>query len=104
MTYETIRQWCQKFGPEDARELKKRQGRLGDLWHIAEVFVTMQGERHDRYGAVDPDGEVIDILLRRHFYQRAAVRFFRRRIKGQGSEPRWLLTDTRRSYTAAHRP
>ncbi|MFQ5679727.1 MAG: hypothetical protein ACE5HP_09760 [Gemmatimonadota bacterium] len=29
--YETIRQWCRKFGPEYARKLKKQQGRLGDV-------------------------------------------------------------------------
>ncbi len=29
VTYETIRQWCQKFGPDYARSLNKRQGRLG---------------------------------------------------------------------------
>ncbi len=44
VTYETIRQWCQKFGPAYARKLKKRQGRLGDTWHIDEVFVTIQGQ------------------------------------------------------------
>jgi len=27
VTYETVRQWCQKFGPSYARKLKKRQGR-----------------------------------------------------------------------------
>ncbi len=45
ITYESIRQWCQKFGPDYARKLKKRQGRLGDTWHIDEVFVTIQGQR-----------------------------------------------------------
>src|SRR5258706_9656010 len=28
VTYETIRIWCQKFGPDYARKLKRRQGRL----------------------------------------------------------------------------
>jgi len=32
--YGTIRQWCRKFGPEYARKLKRRQGRLGDVWHL----------------------------------------------------------------------
>jgi len=41
VTYETIRQWCQKFGPAYARKLKRRQGRLGDTWHIDEVFVSI---------------------------------------------------------------
>ena len=34
VSYETIRQWCRKFGPEYARKLKRRQGRLGDIWHL----------------------------------------------------------------------
>ncbi len=49
VTYETVRQWCQKFGPDYACKLKKRQGRLGDTWHIDEVFVTIQGERLGSY-------------------------------------------------------
>ena len=32
VTSETVRQWCQKFGPDYARQLNKRQGRLGDTW------------------------------------------------------------------------
>ncbi len=46
VTYETIRLWCRKFGPEYARSLKRRQGRLGDIWHLDEVFVKIRGERH----------------------------------------------------------
>ena len=40
VTYETIRQWCQRFGPVYARQLRRRRGRLGDTWHLDEVFVT----------------------------------------------------------------
>ncbi len=29
VSYEAIRQWCLKFGPEYARTLKRRQGRAG---------------------------------------------------------------------------
>ena len=31
VTHETIRQWCRKFGPEYARKLNRRQGRLDGL-------------------------------------------------------------------------
>jgi len=103
ITYESIRQWCQKFGPDYARKLKKRQGRLGDTWHIDEVFVTIQGQRQYLWRAVDQDGDVIDILVQRRRSQQAAKRFFRRPLKGQGGEPRWLVTDKLRSYDAAHR-
>ncbi len=103
VTYEPVRQWCRKFGPAYARKLKKRQGRLGDTWHIDEVFVTIQGERQYLWRAVDQDGDVIDILVQRRRNQRAAERFFRRLLKSQGREPRWLVTDKLRRYDAAHR-
>ncbi len=45
VSYETIRQWSRKFGAEYARKLKQREGRLGDTWHLDELFVTIQGER-----------------------------------------------------------
>jgi putative transposase len=41
--------------------------------------------------------------VQRRRNQRAAERFFRRLLKGQGGEPRWLITDKLRSYDAAHR-
>lgn len=103
VTYETIRQWCRKFGPEYARKLKRRQGRLGDVWHLDEVFVTIQGQRHYLWRAVDQDGDVIDILVQRHRDAHAARRFLRKLLKGQGSEPWQLVTDKLRSYAAAHR-
>jgi putative transposase len=82
---------------------KKRQGRLGDTWQIDEVFVTIQGERHYLWQAVDQDGDTIDLLVQRRRNKQAAVRFFRRLLKGQRVEPRWLVTDKLRSYDAAHR-
>ena len=42
VSYETIRQWCAKFGPEYARRLRRRAPRPGDKWHLDEVFVTNQ--------------------------------------------------------------
>jgi putative transposase len=40
VSYESIRQWCLQFGPEYARRLKRRRGRLGDTWCLDEVFIT----------------------------------------------------------------
>ena len=103
VSYETIRQWSRKFGAEYARRLKRREGRLGDTWHLDELFVTIQGERQYLWRAVDQDGDVIDILVQPRRNRRAAERFFRKLLKGQGSEPRRLVTDKLRSYSAAHR-
>jgi putative transposase len=103
VTYETIRQWCRKFGPEYARRLRPRQGRLGDAWYLDEVFVRIRGERHYPWRAVDQDGDVIDILVQRYRNACAAKRFFRKLLKGQESKPWLLVTDKLKSYSAAHR-
>ena len=100
VTHETIRQWCRKFGPEYARRLRRHQGRLGDIWHVDEVFVKIGGERHYLWRAVDQDGDVIDVLVQRYRNARAAERFFRKLLKGQGSKPWLLVTDKLRSYGA----
>lgn len=102
VTYETIRQWCQKFGPDYARKLNTRQGRLGDRWHLDDVCITIQGERQYLWRAVDQDGDTLDILVQRRRNQTAAERCIRRLLKDQGEEPRWLVTDQLRSYDAAH--
>ncbi len=103
VTYEAIRLWCLKFGPKYARTLKRRQGRLGDTWHLDELFVNIRGQQHYLWRAVDQDGDVIDILVQLRRDRRAAERFFRKLLKGQEREPRRLVTDKLRSYAAAHR-
>ena len=45
VSYEAIRLWCQKFDPDYARKLKRRQGRFGDVWHLDEVFIRINGRQ-----------------------------------------------------------
>jgi len=101
VTYETIRQWCLTFGLDYARRLRRRRGRMGDTWHLDEVFVKIQGRQQYLWRAVDEDGDVIDILVQSRRNRRAAIRFFRKLLKGQGCVPRRLITDKLRSYPSA---
>ena len=103
VSYEAIRQWCQTFGLNYARRLRRRRGRLGDTWYLDELFVTIRGQRQYLWRSVDQDGDVIDILVQSRRDRRAAARFFRKLLKGQGREPRRLITDKLRSYASAHR-
>ena len=103
VSYESIRQWCNRFGPEYARTLKKRQGRLGDTWYLDEVFIKIHGELHYFWRAVDQDGDTIDILVQKRRNKAAAKRFFRKLLKGQGKSPWQMITDKLKSYSAAHR-
>ncbi len=52
---------------------------------------------------MDEDGDVLDILVQSRRNRRATKRFFRKLLKRQGREPRRLITDKLRSYSAAHR-
>ena len=102
VSYESIRQWCNRFGPEYARKLKRRQGRLGDTWYLDEVFVKIRGELNYLWRAVDQDGDTIDILVQKRRNKAAAKRFFRKLLKGQGQPPWREITDKLKSYSAAH--
>ncbi|MCP3671211.1 MAG: IS6 family transposase [Gammaproteobacteria bacterium] len=104
VSYETIRSWCNKFGPAYARKVKKHRGSLGDTWYLDEVYiVTAQGERRYLWRAVDQDGDVLDILVQKHKDRRAAVFFFKKLMKGQGCTARLLITDKLPSYSAARK-
>jgi transposase-like protein len=45
VSYEIIRQWCEKFGLDYARKLKRREGRLGDHWYLDEVFIRINDQQ-----------------------------------------------------------
>src|SRR5215207_8962531 len=82
VTYEAIRKWCRKFGQPYANQLRRRRPRPGDKWHLDEVFLTIYGERHYLWRAVDQDGNVLDILVQRRRDTHAAKTFFRKLLKG----------------------
>jgi putative transposase len=58
LTYEAVRYWCRKFGQAYANRLRRRRPRPGDKWHLDEVFLTIKGERHYLWRAVDQDGHI----------------------------------------------
>ena len=102
VSYESIRQWCNRFGPEYAQKLKKRQGRLGDTWYLDEVFIKIRGELHYLWRAIDQEGDTIDILVQKRSNKAAAKRFLRKLLKGQNEPPWRVITDKLKSYSAAH--
>ncbi len=103
VSYESIRQWCNKFGTTYAHRLKKKHKGYGDTFFIDEVFVKIDGKQHYLWRAVDQDGEVVDVFLQRRRDGNAAKRFFKRLLKKHGDEPRKIVTDKLRSYGVAHR-
>jgi putative transposase len=103
VTYEAIRQWCRKFGQDYANQLRRRRPRPGDKWYMDEVFLTINGERHYLWRAVDQDDHVLDILVQSRRNKKAAKKFFRKLLKGLQYVPRVVITDKLKSYDAAMR-
>ena len=103
VSYEAIRQWCRKFGPQYANQVRRRRPRPGDTWHLDEVFLPIPGERQCLWRAVDQDGHARDILVQRRRNQAAAKKFFRKLLKGLSYVPRVMITDQLKSYGAAKR-
>jgi putative transposase len=67
------------------------------------VFLTMHGERHYSWRAVDQDDNVLDILVQSRRNKHAAKKFFRKLLKGLRYVPRVIITDKLKSYGAAKR-
>ncbi len=103
LTYETVRQWCRKFGQTYANEIRRCRPRPGDKWHLDEVFISINGQQHYLWRAVDQHGTVLDILVQSRRDRAAAVTFLRRLLKRSTSVPRVVITDKLASYGAARR-
>ena len=103
VSYDTIHQWCRKFGQTYANGLRRRRPRPGDKWHLDEMFIKIGGKTHYLWRAVDQHGNVLDILVTSHRDAKAATRFFRKLLTGLEYVPRVLVTDKLASYGVARR-
>ncbi|WP_044044627.1 IS6 family transposase [Octadecabacter antarcticus] len=105
ISYETVRFWCNRFGPLFAAEIRKK--RVSQMraysnwqWHLDEVFVKINGETHYLWRAVDHEGEVLESFVTKRRDRKAAFKFLRKTMKRHGSAD-VFVTDKLRSYGAA---
>ena len=104
VSYESVRYWWHRFGSQFASQIKKR--RAGGMqssnwkWHLDEVFVKINGERHYLWRAVDHEGEVLESYVTKKRDKKAALKFMKKAIRRYGS-PNEIVTDRLRSYAAA---
>lgn len=103
VSYESIRRWAAKFGPQIAGNLRRRQGRPSDVWHLDEVVVKIAGRAFWLWRAVDQNGVVLEEILQPRRDKRAAKRLLVKLIKCLGFVPKRIITDKLRSYDAAKR-
>ncbi len=103
VSYESIRLWCNKFGSQYARRLKRQHQRIGDTFFIDEVFVKIRGKQQYLWRAVDQNKEVVDVFLQARQDGKAARRFFKRLLKSRRKDPRKIVTDKLTSHGVTHR-
>jgi putative transposase len=103
VSYETVRRWVLKFGPVYSRRLKRKVPSRHDIWHLDEVVITIAGQKHWLWRAVDQDGYVLDEIVQSRRNTKAAKRLLKPLSKKQRRPPKRLITDKLGSYAAAHR-
>ncbi len=101
VSYESVRCWIVKFGPQLARNLRRRQTRPGDIWYLDEVVVKCAGEKFWLWRAVDQYGAVLEEILQKRRDKRAARRLLVALMKRCGFVPKRIITNKLRSYGAA---
>jgi len=102
--HETVRFWWHRFGPIFASEIRKRrvEGMRSSSWrwHLDEMFVKINGERHYLWRAVDHEGEVLESFVTKKRDKKAALKFLKKSLKRHGAADE-IVTDRLRSYGAA---
>jgi len=101
VSYETIRRWVYKFGPQYAAHIRKSRRVVSKHWHLDEVFVSMGKRRYYLWRAVDDEGEVLDVLVQKRRNKKAALRIIRRLLKNLDTHPKTIVTDRLGSYGSA---
>ena len=104
--HETVRFWWNRFGPMFAAEIRKRRVHQRSYsnwcWHLDEVFVKINGERHYLWRAVDHEGEILESYVTKKRDRSAALRFLKKALKRHGRAEA-IVTDGLKSYPAAMR-
>jgi putative transposase len=103
VSHETVRQWALKFGQSFAYQIRRRLPAPGDKWHLDEVAISIAGQKHWLWRAVDQHGVVLDILVQSRRNTKAAKRLLHKLLKRQCRSPRVMITDKLPSYAAARR-
>jgi putative transposase len=101
VSYETIRCWTMKFGPQIARNLKRRRPAPSPRWHLDEMVCNVGGKRMYLWRAVDDEGEVLDMIMQRRRDTNAALKLLKRLLRNQPVDPIAITTDGLSSSTAA---
>ena len=101
LSYETVRCWTIKFGPQIAMNLRRRRPSPTPRWHLDEMLSTIGGEPIWIWRAVDDEREVLDLVVQKRRDTAAPLKLLRRLLRNQPVEPKIIVTDGLKSYKSA---
>ena len=83
ISHETVRYWWNRFGPMFARETRSRRVEAMRAhhhwqWHLDQVYVKINGKTNYLWGAIDHEGEVLESIVTKTRYRKAALKFLKK--------------------------
>ena len=57
VSYQTVKDWNDKFGKLFAKEIRRRRAKPSRRWHVDEMHVKIRGKRCYLWRAVDDNGD-----------------------------------------------
>lgn len=63
VSHETIRAWCLRFGPQFAAAIRRDRPNPADKRHMDEMVISIGGQKHWLWRAVDAKGDTLEILI-----------------------------------------
>ncbi|WP_298163251.1 IS6 family transposase [Brevundimonas sp.] len=101
VSYEAIRMWVRKFGPQIARNLKRLRPAPSSRWHLDEMVSRIGGRHMYLWRAVDDEGEVLATTVAKRRDAATATSFIQKLLRDQPVSPTAIVTDGLRSYVSA---
>ncbi len=101
VSYEAIRMWVRKFGPQIARNLKRFRPAPSPRWHLDEMVSRIGGRHMYLWRAVDDEGEVLGTTVAKRRDAVTATSFLQKLLRDQPVSPTAIVTDGLRSYVSA---
>ena len=83
--HSTVNRWVLKYTPLLETEARRRKKPVGVSWRLDETYIKVKGQWRYLYRAVDKEGDTIDFLLTAKRDTRAALRFLKKAIRGNGT-------------------
>ena len=80
-----LNRWVIKYVPLLETEFRARKQPVGSSWRMDETYVKVKGSWKYLYRAVDKAGATVDFLLTAKRDRKAALRFLRKAINGNGT-------------------